>query len=65
MQVIDGKRQKLERRLLKAMLTHGAEKRAADLNQRLAPRGRGKLALASGSVRDAVPANEATSDRDS
>lgn len=65
MKIIKGRRHELERELLKAMLTHGAEKRAARLKQRLERRGRGRLVLASDSARDAVPPDEAASDGES
>lgn len=43
MDVIQGQRASLERELLKAMLTHGAERKAESLKARLDLRGVGKL----------------------
>lgn len=62
MKVIKGRRHEIERELLRAILTHGAEKRAARLKQRLARRVKGKLVLACDSARDAVPSDKATSE---
>lgn len=47
MDVIQGQRANLERELLKAMLTHGAERKAESLKTQLDRRGIGKLKIVS------------------
>lgn len=52
--IIQGSRADLERELLEAMFTSGAEPRAHELKTRLVPRGQGKLRLVSDRTREYV-----------
>jgi hypothetical protein len=50
--IIQGGRADLERELLEALFTPGAEPRVHDLKTRLAPRGQGKLRLVADGTRE-------------
>lgn len=50
--IIQGGRADLERELLEALFTPGAEPRVHDLKTRLVPRGQGKLRLVSDQTRE-------------
>lgn len=50
--IIQGGRADLERELLEALFTPGAEPRAHELKTRLVPRGQGKLRLVVGGTRE-------------
>lgn len=50
--IIQGSRADLERELLEALFTPGAEPRVHDLKTRLVPRGQGKLRLISDRTRE-------------